>query len=170
MFVGGLDTLRQSIFGHMKLDSLLPKWASLLEERARKLREKFLSSGDSPQPRKLKIRQLEERVMMSAAPMVADTVDAGTNIEAEQEGQLDAPTMAQSAAVSASGDQNFGEVMLAEPFAELETARELVFIDSAAADYDELIADILSNDDPTRSFDIFVLDSCLLYTSPSPRD
>jgi hypothetical protein len=37
--------------------------------------------------------------------------------------------------------------------------QELIFIDEAVENYDQLIADLISNDSTNRNFSIFVLDS-----------
>ncbi len=53
----------------MKIKLLLSKWTSLVEEAAFSLRTRLAAKLSEPPPRRLRLKQLEERVMMSAAPV-----------------------------------------------------------------------------------------------------
>ncbi|NNE00654.1 MAG: DUF4347 domain-containing protein, partial [Pirellulaceae bacterium] len=162
----------------MKIKLLLSKWTSKVEEGALNLRTRLTTKLNEPSPRRLRLKQLEERVMMSAAPVPVEVPDAG---DAADGGVVPDEAITQAAtAVSASapsekdqpsdGDQHLddGEFVmvwsedrgLADSQADTKS-NEIVFVDTAAENYEDLVADIINNADESRNFDVYVLDSTM---------
>ena len=125
------------------------------------------SSSDS------ELTQLEDRVLLSATPMaivaapggaVANQNGEATNTESNL---VSTAPDAEQAAIFAE-DSNFGDTYqqinelgtgALSQVSELQSAREVVFVDDSADDYEQLIADLIGDRDDGRQFDVFVLDS-----------
>ena len=143
----------------MKIKLLLSKWTSLVEEGALGLRTRLTAKLSQPPARRLQLRQLEERVMMSAAPVPVEVPS-----DAAASG-ADTGAITDDAISSTAGDglgNDFITVWSEEGGGDPEAAaksREIVFVDKAAEDYEDLVADIINNADSTRDFDIYLLDS-----------
>ena len=131
-------------------------------------------------PRPLSLSELEERVLFSASPAAAvapdpssaETVDVAmvepslATVDSEEphsslfnDSNLDA--LLQTIEEDTSGQSKTQELSVTDQavMSEQEVRRELVFVDTSAADYQQLLDDLWSNDDPTREIHVVLLTS-----------
>ncbi len=127
------------------------------------LRDKLTASTVAHPTRHLELTELEERVLMSASPaavMAPEAVDVALldpsaaadaasfdDVAATEDAQLN-PAGESAAALSA--DERFKN--------DQEPRHELVFVDTAAADYQQLVDDLLAQQNDQRMFDVVLLD------------
>lgn len=119
----------------------------MLEQRALDARAS-LAARQRARPRRLRLKHLEERVMMSASPV------------APVEPESQSPPEAGDLGAAATSPVASGEFITTwtESSDEADARRELVFVDTAAEDYEQLVADLLADADSQRHFDIHLLD------------
>ncbi|MCA9080419.1 MAG: DUF4347 domain-containing protein, partial [Planctomycetaceae bacterium] len=118
-------------------------------ERMSDTRTHVLRLQGGRQPRKLRLTELEDRVLFSASPATA-LVDPSLQVD-QSAGMLDSaepvsadPDIAADSTTSAQDSQQ-------------QATRELVFVDSSAEDYQQLLDDLWSHQDPDRQLDVVLL-------------
>ena len=129
---------------------------------------RFLSSirgdrGTAAPHRALQLEGLEERVLYSAVPAAAvipeipeavHVAPVDPSLEAAADSPLDVPAIDPQ---SPSGTLETQSAATLGSDADVRT--ELVFVDTAAADYQQLLDDLLASDDVQHEFDVHLLDS-----------
>ena len=130
--------------------------------------------------RKVKLRQLEDRVLMSASPAgaeaaampEADQAQQQTTSSEESAGSGDnqefvlaSQSRGESARVGAEEEQSRSSqadasTIVAAPGAEAseEARHELIFVDTGTEDYRQMVDDLLGNADETRVLEVVLLD------------
>ncbi len=124
------------------------------------------------------LSQLEDRVLFSASPVdpalldgnVAATTDFVDSSVSYENFLGDNPTDGSQPYLADAADQQSGEghglesklltIDETEPFSPAPSrSHELVFVDPSAADYEQLLNDLLANADESRDFDVVLLDA-----------
>ncbi|MBW3543568.1 MAG: DUF4347 domain-containing protein, partial [Planctomycetes bacterium] len=155
----------------MSLRKLIARTRFALNGSIASVRE-WLAAGWVPkQPaRVLELAQLENRVMFSAAPAAVAVEGAEPELEAavqaeivapEDEGDATGGTSDVSFTVTGPADSAGDEAPLSSDttLSEVDVRHELVFLDTGAGDYEQLLADLTANDDPARQIDVVLLDA-----------
>ncbi|MCA9070044.1 MAG: DUF4347 domain-containing protein, partial [Planctomycetaceae bacterium] len=125
------------------------------------VRDECVRTPHTPKTRRLELSQLEERLFLSASPLMA--------VEglqpAEQEDSITNPVGEETptgdiAAVQAGSPENLHESNSLTGSSQLEQTlwRELVFIDGAVEDSDQLVRDLLSQQGVDREIEVILLD------------
>jgi hypothetical protein len=165
----------------MALKRIFSKWISQVESQAEVLRAKLNQTKDGSRRPALILKRLEERVMMSATPIPVDVPnDTATKADPSSEGAQDSVSSPGELSNSGNDTAPSREVStssLMTPWASPshprdssvsdqmsqtdrnEVRRELVFIDKAAQDYEQLVSNLLASTDQVRQFDVYLIDS-----------
>ncbi len=104
-----------------------------------------MKQGSRPSKSRLVFEQLEPRVLFSADPLFVPFDGGVLQADVEQQSILHADLFSTTNPTSAD--------------VAAEVRRELVFVDASAEDYQQLLDDLGSNDDPSRQFDVVLLTS-----------
>ena len=115
--------------------------------------------------RKVKIRQLEDRVLMSAspagveAPVNIDTADQTESFSTDS--QSTATDDGSFVVATSPSDESLTDTATLEPqYESAEDVRhELVLVDTGAADYQQLVEDLVAERQDGRQIDLVLLDS-----------
>jgi len=118
------------------------------------------SAPTARQRHSLDIGLLEDRVMLSASPLPVMVEAGGDMAPPDQPDELGFPPSdaEQSSADSAKPDATSSSNESTNQ-AEQTLRRELVFVDTSAQDYEQLVDDLLANNDGTRQFDVVLLET-----------
>jgi Domain of unknown function (DUF4347)/Calx-beta domain len=165
----------------MAFKKLISKWVSQIESQADSLRSKLNQAKDKSRRPTLILKRLEERVMMSASPIPVDAPsDAAPKADPSSDGAQDpvqSPGELSTAGNNAAPASDVLASSLVTPWATpsnqsdssvggqisqtdpSEVRRELVFIDKAAQDYEQLVSNLLQSTDQSRQFDVYLIDS-----------
>ena len=136
----------------MLFRKLLLSSRAKLDETLQRVCDTLRSREQRPAPRAaLDLAQLEDRVMLSAAPMalvVPDAVDEPVDATFESVAAVPPHVSPSASNESESASQH-----------NLVLRHELVFVDTQAEGYQQLVDDLLAQQDDTRQFDVVTIDS-----------
>lgn len=112
---------------------------------------------DSNRRSSLDATQLESRVLLSASPVAENNVDI---VEAEQSTAVEQVILESNDTGDTPEGFRFSDQSEAPQSVAAETARvELVFVDTGADDYEQLVADLMNEADSSRDFEVFLLEA-----------
>lgn len=103
--------------------------------------------------RPLQLSRLEDRVLFSAAPIPGMTEATQVAVDAAHTAPVESSTAASDVSTAVAVQQSRAS--------DVQHRTELVFIDSAAQDYQQLLEDLLSSSDQHRDLQVFLLDESL---------
>lgn len=109
--------------------------------------------------RALDLSELEERVLLSASPMViaAEMVESPPASMMAEEASVLTSEAAPSSESESTKPQQPDSGLSVSP--SQSVSRELVFLDTSVQDYQQLLDDLLANDDPSREIEVVLLSS-----------
>ncbi|MFT5324549.1 MAG: hypothetical protein ACI8P0_002411, partial [Planctomycetaceae bacterium] len=109
--------------------------------------------------RALDLSELEERILLSASPMmvVAEMAEPAPAEVMAEESVVMAAEAAPSSEAEGSASQQSSSNVSTNPSQNL--THEIVFLDTSVEDYQQLLDDLWSNNDPGREFEVVLLSS-----------
>ena len=107
--------------------------------------------------RALDLSELEERILLSASPVVAaaEMVEMAPAEAVVEESGLSEASTAASVDAEGSSDQQTTANVSNDP--SQAATRELVFLDTSVEDYQQLLDDLWNNDDLSREIEVVLL-------------
>ena len=136
-------------------------WVSL--QSAKAIADSLIKTATAAPSSGVDVTTLESRVLLSATPLVvpADVQEVEANVDESVENVVtdgDSQTVEDKQVASETTDSSpsFETEIASQNLQVVE--RELVFVDSAAGNFQQLVDDLIASSDEKRSFEVILLD------------
>ena len=156
---------------HLAAEHSMPRFLTYLSEHLLLSRHRTASrpggrGTTAPAPRVFDLAELEDRILISAAPVplevTAGKVEAPESANSSGDGTAGRLTLV-AAPISDTHSQTKTQPAAAPTAAEgardTQLQRDLVVLDANAANIQQMLADLLSQEDPTQPLDVALLDA-----------